>query len=128
MITFGHNPKVEIDCEPGIYMFIEYSAIGKTYLCKLISRASEGNLPYVAYTYTDYIHELDLAKVCKKCEAQLVFIDRYDMYCDDTALQNQILDISQNAVVLIDLKTGNLPIKPNGFVVINRTPDLLEVS
>ena len=128
MITFGSNPTIQIDCPPGVYVFLEYSATGKSYLGRQISLATEGGLPYLTYTYVDYVRGLDLAAACEKCKAKLVLIDRYGMYGEDPVLQAQIQEISKRAVVLLDWKDSRLPVPVDGCAVICRTEDLLEVS
>lgn len=128
MIAFGHSPRVQIYRDPGLYFFTGYSATGKTYLAKLVSQASEGGYPFVRYSFDDYRRGLDLTTACERCKAELVIIDRYDMYCDDAEVQQKIISISKKAVVLVDLKTNRLSIEPDDYVVIDFTPDLLEVT
>ena len=124
MIEFGTDPRVEIHCEPGFYSFTEGTS-GKTYLAKLIAQAAEQGLPYVTYSYADYIRGADLAAVCGRVQPELVFVDRYDMFSDDPAIQAQIQNLAQDSVVLADLKSSNPPILPDDYLVISRSAELL---
>ncbi len=127
MIEFGTDPRVEIHCDPGFYSFTDGTS-GKTYLAKLIAQAAEQGLPYVTYSYYDYVRGVDLAAVCEKVQAELVFVDRYDMFSDDTNIQAQIQNLAQDIVVLADLKSSNPPIMPDDYLVLTRSAELLEVT
>ncbi len=128
MIAFGHNPRVEIRREPGLYIFLDYAAMGKSYLARMIGLACEGGMPYVPYTYLDYVRGLDLTSACERCRAELVMVDQYDLYWEDAALRRQIEEIAKRAVVLVDLKDSDVPLEPDDYVGIERTENLLEVS
>lgn len=74
--------KVDIQLENGIYVFLPYSATGKTYLMKQLEycRGLEDNV--IAYTYSDLRRGLSLQASIDALEANpdVIMLDRYDLY------------------------------------------------
>ncbi|MDE6589090.1 MAG: hypothetical protein K2K53_01825 [Oscillospiraceae bacterium] len=104
-----YTPAIQVKLEPGIYLFSDGSARGKTYLCSLLHKLK--NRERVdGHRYPD---EFKPAELLDNAKRDLVFLDRYDMYCGKGA--NEIISFAQNGgVVLIDCKSHSLflPVEP----------------
>lgn len=92
-------PRVELNLNPGIYVFTKDSAIGKTRLYKALKDVKKFR-DVVAYTYEDTFDNNEIDSLA--ANAKVIMFDRYDLY------RNKFTDIickySDNAIILIDCK------------------------
>jgi hypothetical protein len=96
--------RVVIDLEPGVYFFSSDSAIGKTYLAKLLqSRSSRQD--FVIISYNNYYMIESLSNVIERQNAKVVLLDRYDMYAE--SFKNDILKYKDSVIFLIACKRGS---------------------
>ena len=74
--------KVDIQLENGIYVFLPYSATGKTYLKKQLEYCRGLGDNVVAYTYSDLKRGLSLQASIDALGANpdVIMLDRYDLY------------------------------------------------
>lgn len=99
-----HYPSIQVRLDPGIYLFADGSARGKTYLCSLLHglRTVER---VDSHTYIDDFHPAELFDRSKR---DLIMLDRYDMYAG--AGVEEIAKFAQTGgVVLIDCKSHQFP-------------------
>lgn len=100
MIRIDKCPYIEIDLEPGIYVFDTFSGMGKTYLGELMTRYRNG---LAVYTYNDVRQGLRLENHIRNLD-KAILLDRYDMYSD--IVEDDLLSrfVSKGGVVLVDCK------------------------
>lgn len=93
-----YYPHIEIDLEPGIYVFSKMSATGKTRLYKALVDVKRYR-DTVAYTYEDTFDNRDISHLVGN--AKVIMFDRYDMY------RNKFTDIickyCDSAIILIEI-------------------------
>lgn len=100
-----YTPQIVINLEPGIYVFPNSSADGKTYLAMRLRQLHDDER-VDSYTFVDRSH-FGIEKVLDSSKNDVVLIDRYDMYLGEGA--GAIEQFSKTGVVLIDCKSRNLP-------------------
>lgn len=100
---YGNYTNVRIDLAPGIYIFDNKSATGKSYLLKTLKALSLSGEPVDGYTYSDYIRGQSLADyIGNRNNLRYLMIDRYDMYINEFI--EDIERISDKCTVMIDCK------------------------
>lgn len=107
---------IEIDLEPGIYLFPNISASGKTYLHDLLRQAGIAGFPVATYTYNDKLEGRPVDKIFVPDKYKVLFIDRYDMYTGDYA--ELIKQCANNSVILVDYKGNNTPFDTDDCAII----------
>ena len=60
-----YNVTINIELEPGIYVFDNQSATGKTRLAKLLSDYQAYGEPVIAYTYNDKLRGISITDFLK---------------------------------------------------------------
>lgn len=120
--------KVILNVQPGCYVFEPESAIGKTYLGKLISKLSESgelNACYITYRKT-----LSVEKIIKKLDSgdfDIVFLDRLDLYVSGE-LCKYLDSTHERTTYLMDLKdTNKIRYFSESYAEISLLEDRLEV-
>ena len=101
----GYRMGIEVNVEKGLLIPEDRSATGKTYLCNLLKRYKTYGEPVLGISYTDYINDIDIRN-CLRDKPKLIMIDRYDMFCG--AFDEELIEASKNAVVVVDLKEGSI--------------------
>lgn len=91
--------------QPGLYVFEKESAIGKTFLCRILKKCRSYGERTDAYTYTDLTAGRSLMNYLMTTDLDLVMLDRYDMY--HGKFEQDIKEIAQKAIVLIDCKNDS---------------------
>lgn len=116
------------DVDKGIYLFKPESATGKTMMCRNIKLLRERDIAVRYFTYRDYIDQKPVSVIPD--DLILFVVDRYDRYVNNE-LNDKIRAISQNGLVLIDLKQEvpyDCKLEIDGVVDINMiSPFELEV-
>ena len=120
-----YNVAINIDLEPGVYVFDNQSATGKTRLAKLLSEYQAYGEPVVSYTYNDKLRGISLMDFLKDNNYKVILLDRYDLYNGDYA--ETIIKYSKDAVVLIDCKSELKNIDNDDWCDIVMTQDRIEV-
>jgi hypothetical protein len=97
--------KLHINLEPGVYIFTNYSATGKTRLCNLLKDYMILDDTVLSITYNDVLlHKDDTKSYIKPGKQRLLMLDRYDLYSGFAT--EEIKEFSKTGVVLIDTKYG----------------------
>lgn len=94
---------VEIDLEPGIYVFDAVSGEGKSYLCKCLKTLRELGEPVDGYTYSDTVRNPSLSAYLSEerlGEVKCLMFDRYDLYRDK--FHKEIEELKSRCVVLVN--------------------------
>lgn len=92
----------DIDLKPGVYCPWFDSAVGKTYLYRLLLAAKDGGYNVGAFTYIgEDTADITFSKLKNK-SYDAVILDRYSLYNDDR-ISNILNDLG--CPVIIDLKT-----------------------
>ena len=120
-----YNVAINIQLEPGIYVFDNQSATGKTRLAKLLSEYQAYGEPIVSYTYNDKLRGISLFDFVKDKRYKLIMLDRYDLYNGDYA--ETIIKLSEDTIILIDCKSEIKNIKDDDWCTIIMTQDKIEV-
>ena len=99
-----YTPAIQVKLEPGIYLFSDGSARGKTYLCSLL----HGLRTVERVDGHTYIDDFYPAELFDRSKRDLVMLDRYDMYAG--AGVEAIAQFAQDGgIVLIDCKSHEFP-------------------
>lgn len=117
---------ININLEPGVYVFGDLSSTGKTYLCKLLKKLRTFGYPVDGYTYDDYLRKISLKQLVGEIDGkiQYLLIDRYDMYKNE--FLDYIEELSKYCVVMIDSKEDiDIDFEPADIIL--RKPNLIEV-
>ena len=82
-----YYPKLNIELEPGVYVFRPISASGKTLIHHTLKDVAR-KYDTVAYTYDDYLDGISIENKISRCNGipKIIMLDRYDMYigkCDN---------------------------------------------
>ena len=93
---------ISIDLAPGIYVFPNMSASGKTYLHDLLRQAGVAGYAVSTYTYNDFLEGRDIMNVFRPEKYKVILVDRYDMF--EGNFVEEINKCKDNSVVLIDYK------------------------
>lgn len=120
-----YSVTIDIKLEPGIYVFDNQSATGKTRLAKLLSEYHAYKEPVVSYTYNDKLKGISLADYLKDNEPKVILLDRYDLYNGDYA--ETIMEYSNESVILIDCKSEVKNIADDDWCTIEMTQNKIEV-
>lgn len=120
-----YSVTIDIKLEPGIYVFDNQSATGKTRLAKLLSEYQAYKEPVVSYTYNDKLKGISLTDYLKGNEYKVILLDRYDLYNGDYA--ETIMQYSNEAVILIDCKSEVKNIADDDWCTIVMNQDRIEV-
>lgn len=109
---------------PGVFMFKQESAMGKSRLGKMFKSMMIKDMPVACYTYRDLVeYRLTLEEYLKDRHIEVLLIDRYNLYYDkfhDTI--NKL--VKSGCMVMIDLK--NYQNKPE--VIKNLDPELEDIQ
>lgn len=92
----------------GIHRLNWNSAVGKTYVYKLLkSVASRNDKACLCLTYDQHLRVEDYVRLIEKTESELIYLDRYDCYvCDEI---NSVLEEKAKVIpIFIDLKNSSL--------------------
>lgn len=118
---------ININLEPGVYVFGDLSSTGKTYLCKLLKKLRTFGYPVDGYTYDDYLRKISLKQLVGEIDGkiQYLLIDRYDMYKNE--FLDYIEELSKYCVVMIDCKEY-VPLPFEYATVMLKRANLLEVE
>lgn len=94
--------KVDIQLENGIYVFLPYSATGKTYLKKQLEYCRSLGDNVIAYTYSDLRRGLSLQASIDALEANpdVIMLDRYDLY--STEFWDIINKYKSSSIILLN--------------------------
>ena len=120
-----YNVTINIELEPGIYVFDNQSATGKTRLAKLFSKYQAYGEPVASYTYNDKLKGLSLLDLLKNNKYEVILLDRYDLYNGEYT--DAIEKYSKEAVVLIDCKSELKNIADDDWCNIVMAEDRIEV-
>lgn len=125
-INDEYRTAIHIKLEPGIYLFGNESATGKTRLYKELKSHMiyDGNV--VAYTYNDRLLNIGLDTFIKNRNPDVIMLDRYDMYNGDYA--ELILNHSKHSIILIDCKGDFLVTNEDKQCFIDMSERLIEVT
>lgn len=122
-----YYPKLNIELEPGVYVFRPISASGKTFIHHTLKDVAR-KYDTVAYTYDDYLDGISLEHRISRCSGipKVIMLDRYDMYigkCDD------IIEKYENkSIILLDIKDTNEATKrADDFVYIELSNESIRV-
>lgn len=118
---------ININLEPGIYMFDDFSSTGKTYLCKLLKKLRTFGYPVDGYNYDDYLRKISLKQLVGKLDGKIecLEIDRYVLYKEE--FHDYIKELGKYCVVLIDCK-DYVPLPFEYATVMLKRANLLEVE
>lgn len=120
-----YNVAINIELEPGIYVFDNQSATGKTRLAKLLSEYQAYGEPVVSYTYNDKLKGLSLGDFIKDKKYKVILLDRYDLYNGDYS--EDIKKHAKESIVLIDCKSEVKNINDDEWCNIVMSEDSIEV-
>lgn len=96
-----------VDLHPGIYAGGDDSAIGKTYLSKLLNAGmAVGGTEYLALTYFDGISDDTVVSQITKSSYSFIMLDRLDLYLTDK-IASVLADIRKDSCIFVDLKNWN---------------------
>lgn len=100
--------KVDIQLENGIYVFLPYSATGKTYLKKQLEYCRGLGDNVVAYTYSDLARGLSLRASIDALGANpdVIMLDRYDLY--STKFWDIINKYAKESIILLECKNDSV--------------------
>ena len=104
VMVINNGKKIDIDLNNGIYIFDKVSGSGKTYLFNILSKITS-TTDFLCITYTNHSFIEDLKSLCNRRNTKLLFLDRYDLYCDK--FKEDIMSLSKDITVILDLK--NIP-------------------
>lgn len=118
--------RVHLDLPNELYVFDSESAAGKTYLFKQLRTMQLAGEPVFTYTYEDKLLGLKLEERLVPGKFKVIMLDRYDMYFGECA---EILKkCREGAIVLVDSKDVNALPFYGEWCMIERAPDLIEVT
>lgn len=95
--------KVEINLEPGVYIFNEMSSTGKTRLCNELNKLLATGEPVIGYTYLDKQRGLRVESILSNETYKVILLDRYDMYEGDG---KELITKLKDTIIMIDCKQG----------------------
>lgn len=104
MYKFSMRGKsVNIELDPGVYVFDCVTSSGKTFLCNMLKQFKTVGQPVGGYTYTDVLDGRSLQDYVGNNKFTCLVVDRYDMYNGD---YDEYLDELANSgcIVLVDCK------------------------
>lgn len=117
--------KIKIDLDPGIWLFENQSATGKTRLRKELRLHQQNGERVSAYSYEDYQIGIEIEKFLDAEKFDVIMLDRYDMYNGVGA--EKIRECAKKSIVLIDCKRTPKIGGLCDFAEINMTADRIEV-
>ena len=117
----GINIKVNLDC--GLYSFGYDSAVGKSYLRKLMVKSEVKGLPVLGYGYEEDVRFGNLEQLVSRKPYKVILIDRYDRFAPK--YWEMLRGLQKQSIILIDCKSYPIPILP--FCEITRTLSSIEV-
>ena len=121
-----YGVEVNINLEPGLYIFSNESAIGKSRLSRLLKEIHNNLDKNVdSYTFADKNDGRNIDEVFSK-ECKVALFDRYERYYGDSL--DFIEELSKNAIVLIDYKSSNCLSVNTRTCYINMLVDKIEVT
>ena len=98
---------VRIDLPFGIHAAEDDSAIGKTYLAKLLQAGVvTGSEEYLVITYFEGISDDIVVKRLKQKSYSFIVLDRLDLYLSEE-IAIALSDIRKNSCIFVDLKNWN---------------------
>ncbi len=100
--TNEYYVSVNIQLENGVYTLPNESAIGKTYLAKVLREYSNIGEPVLSLTYYDFNDGVDLRYYTSKKDYKVLLLDRFDMYNDK--FEDIIFELGRHMIVLLDSK------------------------
>ena len=106
MLEFKGLVDITIDLENGVYIFDNESGTGKTFLCKQLKIRQVAGEPVVAYTNEEYVCGVKLRTVVDAVKPKVIFLDRVDLYGNDSEVIDVAREYESKAVVLVDKKHG----------------------
>lgn len=115
--------KINIVLSPGIYLFDNQSALGKTWLFNEMRKHQCEHEDIFTFTYNDLLlhHKFEIGDGIKIC-----ILDRYDMY--EGLFVNEIVEASSNCVILVDSKALFSFTDNDKFCYITLTDGRIEVT
>jgi hypothetical protein len=121
-----YNVDIFVKLDPGIYVFDNQSATGKTRLADLLSKFNAYGEPVASYTYNDKLKGLTLEQMLGDRKYDVILLDRYDMYNGEYT--DIIEKYSKSGVVLIDCKSELKNIEDDDWCMITMDSDRIEVE
>ncbi len=96
---------ININVPNGIYVFLNQSGLGKSYLAKILQGLQEVELiKCIVLTYCKHWETDDYIKLLRNSDVNLVLCDRYDLY-NAEQINNMLRTISKQTVILVDVKS-----------------------
>ena len=123
MFEVNRNPFIKIDLEPGVYTFGRVSGQGKTWLYKLFYDYEGYGEKVACYSYRDFKLHRDPTDEFQN--AQVIMIDRYDMY---RGYLDSLIATLKNKIILIDYKICYAARENDQYCSITLHPNGIEVT
>ncbi len=99
---------ISIELPFGIHATEDDSAMGKTYLAKLLQAGMmAGDANYLVITYFEGITTDFVIKRLRERTYLFIMMDRLDLYLSD-GIADALVDIRENTCIFVDLKNWNL--------------------
>lgn len=108
----------------GVYNLPSDSAVGKTYLCKMLGELALRGEPVIGYRYEDECLSGDLVQRIERCHPQILLLDRYNRFAPK--YDDLICKIGEKSVVLVDYKDSQIGIGNPCFI--QMSPSCIEVG
>lgn len=118
-----YRMQIDIELTPGIYLFDNQSALGKTWLFNEMRKHECERNDIFTFTYNDLLlhHEFKICDSVKIC-----ILDRYDMY--EGLFVDEIVNAASNCIILIDSKDLFSFTDNDKFCYITLTDGRIEVT
>lgn len=125
-----YYPKLNIELEPGVYLFSLDSGTGKTYTRRVLNDVARYR-DTLAYSYEDYICGRTLEEELKRVggNPKVLLLDRYDIYVNEYhSIVNVVNALSESTIILVDLKNPDrLPFNYDDLAFIDLTEGEIDI-
>ena len=102
------NMVVSIELPPGIYATEDDSAVGKTYLARLLQASiTAGDMNCLVVTYFAGITTDLVVKRLREKSYSFVMLDRLDLYLSDD-IADALVDLREDTCIFVDLKNWSM--------------------
>lgn len=125
MVLNRYLPTININLSPGVYIFSNESATGKSRLCKELRKNQMYGERVASYSYEDFLLNRSLDSILASKDYDVIMLDRYDLYNGEGS--SLIEKLKDTCVILIDCKSGLNFSVPYEFCFLNMDKDSLEV-
>lgn len=104
-MLFQLNPRdLEINLQKDCYGFENESALGKTYLFKLLTLVNNyGMASCCCITFRENYTDMDIITELTKQKYDYIFLDRFDLYATDLICM-KIEELRENSIIFLDIK------------------------